>query len=228
MCGRSTLHDAPTNVLEHFRLPPVLPGFKPSYNIAPTQDQWTIALDGDGNPSVKQRRWGLVPSWAKDISVGNRMINARADSVADKPSFRDAMQSRRCLVLADGYYEWTVRGKSKVPMYFHLEGNRAFAMAGLWERWDGGEAPLETCTIITTAASAHTREFHHRMPVVLTLDGAQSWLDASTPRQAVHQLLVPYERNDLVGHEVSRTVNSAANDRAECIAPVTIVGDSVR
>jgi len=228
MCGRSTLHDAPANVLEHFRLPPVLPGFEPRYNIAPSQEQWTIALDGDGTPAARLRRWGLVPSWAKDKSIGHRMINARAESLADKPSFRDALESRRCLVLTDGYYEWTVRNKVKVPMYFHLAGNRAFAMAGLWERWEGGDLPLETCTIITTAAGARTSEYHDRMPAVLTLQGAESWLDRATPRASLKELLVPYEKEDLLVHEVSRMVNSPANDRAECMEPLSPVAASVR
>ncbi|MDQ3082711.1 MAG: SOS response-associated peptidase [Gemmatimonadota bacterium] len=228
MCGRSTLHDAPANVLEHFRLPPVLPGFEPRYNIAPTQDQWTIALDEYGAPNATRRRWGLVPSWAKDRSIGQRMINARAESLADKPSFRDALESRRCLVLADGYYEWTVREKGKVPMYFHLAGNRAFAMAGLWERWEGGDSPLETCTVVTTAAGARTSRYHHRMPVVLTLQGAESWLDRATPRASLKELLVPYEKEDLLVHEVSRMVNSPANDRAECMEPLSPVPASVR
>ena len=228
MCGRSTLHDAPANVLEHFRLPPVLPGFEPRYNVAPSQEQWTIALDEYGAPKATRRRWGLVPSWAKDRSIGQRMINARAESLADKPSFRDALESRRCIVLADGYYEWTVREKGKVPMYFHLAGNRAFAMAGLWERWEGGDSPLETCTIVTTAAGARTSGYHHRMPVVLTLQGAESWLDRATPRSSLQGLLVPYEHEDLVVHEVSRMVNSPANDRAECMEPLSPVAASVR
>ncbi|MEJ7760742.1 MAG: SOS response-associated peptidase [Gemmatimonadaceae bacterium] len=220
MCGRSSLHDVPTNVLDRFRLPPVLPGFTPRFNIAPTQEQWTIAVGRDRKPVSKLMRWGLVPSWSKDRSAGHRMFNARAESVTEKPAFRDAMQRRRCPILADGYYEWSVRGKSKVPMYFYLAGNRAFAMAGLWEFWNDGDAPLLTCAVITTPAGARTQPWHHRMPAILTLDGAESWLDASTPPSALQALLVPYDQDDLVSHEVAKLVNSPANDRAECMAPL--------
>jgi len=160
-----------------------------------------------------------VPSWATDASIGSRTINARAESLGVKPAYRDALASRRCIVLADGYYEWTARGKTKVPMYFHLADNRAFGLAGLWERWVGPDGPLETCTIITTAAGSRTSAVHHRMPVVLTLEGAASWLDAATPVRRLEGLLSAYEGDDLQMREVSRLVNNPANDTAECIMP---------
>ena len=119
MCGRSSLHDDPTNILERFSLPG-LPGLKAHYNIAPTQLQWSIIREGNGAPEVRQLKWGLVPSWASDPSVGNWMINARAESLTEKPSFRESLQTRRCVILADGYYEWKAVGKKKVPMYFRL------------------------------------------------------------------------------------------------------------
>src|SRR5665647_3599738 len=180
MCGRSSLHDAPVSVLETFHLPPVLPGFMPRFNIAPSQEQWTILLDHSGMPVPGQLIWGLVPSWALDPAVGQRMVNARADSVAGKPSYKASFKQRRCLILADGYYEWSGGGKSRVPMFFHLTGHRDFAMAGLWDRWEQRGELLDTCTIITTNASAKAAAYHHRMPALLTLDGAEEWLDPAS------------------------------------------------
>jgi len=220
MCGRSSLHDAPVSVLEKFSLPPVLPGFEPRYNIAPTQNQWTIALDSEGVPEAAARRWGLIPSWANDPAIGNRIINARSDSLAEKPAFRDSVRERRCLVIADGYYEWTGTGKSRVPVFFHLRGDAAFVMAGLWDRWGKGDSAVETCTVITTDAGPSAARYHHRMPALLDLDDAARWLDASTPLRDALALLEPFESAELESHEVSKFVNSPGNDSPECIKPV--------
>lgn len=220
MCGRSTLHDAPTNILERFSLPPVLPGFEPHFNIAPTQLQWTILLDGEGAPQVRQLKWGLVPSWANDPSIGNRMINARAESLAERPSFRESLETRRCVILADGYYEWKVVGRTKVPMYFRLSDGRAFGLAGLWDRWERGETVLETCTVITTDASPVAATVHDRMPVLLVDEATTNWLDPSARLQDLRGLMRPCDRDELEMYEVGRHVNNAANDSAECIAPV--------
>lgn len=219
MCGRSTLHDAPVSVLGKFHLPPMLPGFKPSYNIAPSQDQWTILMGPSAKPTPRLLRWGLVPSWADDLSVGARLINARSDAVAIKPSFKESFRNRRCVILADGYYEWSGTGKARVPYFFHLEGHRDFALAGLWDRWQRGGEVLETCTIITTESSSFAARVHHRMPVVFTPDHALEWVGATTPEQRLLELLVPYDAPDLESHEVSRLVNSPANNSAECIEP---------
>ncbi|MGI9043780.1 MAG: SOS response-associated peptidase [Gemmatimonadaceae bacterium] len=221
MCGRSSLHDAPVSVLERFSLPPVLPGFEPRYNIAPTQNQWTIALDTQGVPTVAARRWGLIPWWANDPAIGNRMINARSDSLADKPAFRDPVRERRCLVLADGYYEWTGTGKSRVPFFFHMRRDVPFVMAGLWDRWGRGDESVETCTVITTDASSFAARYHHRMPALLALDDGARWVDSATPLTEALTLLKPFESEDLECHEVSRFVNSPANDSPECIQPVS-------
>lgn len=220
MCGRSSLHDAPTNILERFRLPPAIPGFKPRYNVAPTHEQWTLGVDASGAPEVRPRRWGLVPHWATDATIGARMINARAESLLEKPAFREAVERRRCIVLADGYYEWSGTGKSKIPMFFHMTGHEAFALAGLWERWDGGASPLETCTVVTTDASSKTSAWHPRMPAILDLDAAERWVSGFTPVEAALGLLVPYERADLECYEVSKLVNSPANDSSDCMLPV--------
>jgi putative SOS response-associated peptidase YedK len=220
MCGRSTLHDAPTNILERFSLPPVLPGFEPRYNIAPTQLQWTILRDGLNAPQARQLKWGLVPAWASDPSIGNRMINARAESLTQRPSFRESLETRRCVILADGYYEWKVVGKTKVPMYFRLNDGRAFGLAGLWDRWERGDMMLETCTVITTNASPRAASVHDRMPVLLVDDAAVNWLDASAKTDDLRSLLTAYDREDLEMYEVARHVNNAANDSPECISRV--------
>lgn len=219
MCGRSSLHDAPRNVLERFKLPPVIPGFSPRYNIAPSQDQWTIGLDSKGHPNVRARRWGLIPYWASDPSVGSRMINARSDSLEGKPAFRESVQQRRCLILADGYYEWMAVGKSKVPLHFHMKGHAPFVMAGLWDRWKKAVNPIETCAVITTDASSRTVECHPRMPALLSLDDAERWLDRDTSLGEALALLRPYQGEDLEFYEVSKLVNNAAVDSPACIEP---------
>ena len=151
------------------------------------------------------------------------MINARSDSIAVKPAFREAFSLRRCLVVADGYYEWTGSGKSRTPWFFHLRDNVPFAMAGLWERWDRGQVVHETCTIITTNAGQRTSRYHHRMPALLGLDAAGEWLDGSTPDRRALELIEPYDEDDLECYEVSRFVNSPNNDTPECIAPVALL-----
>jgi putative SOS response-associated peptidase YedK len=221
MCGRSSLHDAPVSILERFNLPPVLPGFQPRYNIAPSQEQLTILLGDDGKAEVRPLRWGLVPSWAADRAMGSRMINARSDSLATRRSWEFLLRRRRCLILADGYYEWTSAGKNRTPMFFHLTGHRPFAMAGVWDRWEQRGEAIESCAVITTVASPLAAEVHHRMPVVLTLDGAGEWLDESTRKRRAVELMAPYDGADLEYYEVSRYVNSPANDSPDCIAPVT-------
>ena len=220
MCGRSSLHDAPVSVLERFSLPPVIPGFKPRYNIAPTQEQLTIFADQNGRAQLRPLRWGLVPAWASDRSIGARMINARADTLATKTSWEFLLRKRRCLILADGYYEWTSTDKSRTPMFFHLSGHRPFALAGIWDRWQSDGESLETCAIITTDPSPLAAKVHHRMPVVLSLDAAEEWIDESTRTRRAVELMAPYKEADLECYEVSRLVNSPANDSPECITPV--------
>ena len=204
-------------MLERFSLPPMLPGFEPRYNICPSQQQWTIGRDRSGVAVARQLRWGLVPSWANDPSIGQRMINARAESLTEKPSWSTPLRTQRCLILADGYYEWKGAGKGKIPYYFRLADGRAFGLAGLWDRWDRGDAPLDTCTMITTAAGTRTSPYHHRMPVVLTEEAATAWLDPATSAAGLESLMVAYESDDLEIFEVSRYVNDPANESAECI-----------
>src|SRR4029078_11217929 len=221
MCGRSSLHDAPVSVLERFSLPPVIPGFKPRYNIAPTQEQLTIFADDIGRVQLRPLRWGLVPAWAQDRSIGARMINARSDTLATKDTWESLLRKRRCLVLADGYYEWNSVDKSRTPMFFHLSDHRPFAMAGVWDHWEKNGDVLDTCAVITTDANSLAAKFHHRMPVLLSLDEAEEWIDPATRTRRAVELMVPYKEADLECYEVSRFVNKPANDSPECIEPVS-------
>ena len=194
MCGRFTLRTPNQIIAEEFMLI-AAPQLEFRFNIAPTTDVAVVRGDEDGRV-LSAMRWGLVPFWADDPSIGAKMINARGETAAEKPSFREAYKKRRCLVIADGYYEWTKVDGGKQPYYFHMPEGRPFAFAGLWESWDKGRlGPLETCTIITTHASEQTRPFHHRMPVILDSQDYDRWLltDAANTSELA-DLLVPLPR----------------------------------
>jgi len=220
MCGRYSL----TSPLEAVRrLFDVTGGgnLAPRFNIAPTQGAAVVRLD----PAAPSGRaldlliWGLVPSWAKEAAIGSRLINARAETVAEKPSFRAAFGRRRCLVPADGFYEWQVAPGGKQPYRITLSDGRPFAFAGLWEHWQGPDgAELESFTIITTEANPQLRPIHHRMPVILAADAHARWLDHEDPGGL--ELLRPYAGEDLQVFAVSRRVNSPKHDDPECAAPV--------
>ena len=214
MCGRFTVRTPAHRLAEAFGVD-LRANLAPRYNIAPTQQ--VAVLRGDG---FSMLRWGLVPSWAKDPAIGSRMINARAETVAEKPSFRAAFRQRRCLVLADGFYEWQKRsGGVKQPYYIRLADDRPFAFAGLWERWrrpEGGD--LETCTIITTEANDALRPIHERMPVILPAADRAAWLDPGTaPREALQAMLRPYPGDAMTAFPISRLVNNVRNDEPACI-----------
>ena len=191
------------------------------FNIAPTQMVAAVRAQGaDKSRELAVLKWGLVPGWATDPSIGSRLINARSESVADKPSFRSAFKRRRCLVLADGYYEWKKIGKIKQPYLIHRRDDRPFAIAGLWEFWrpDANVEPLESCTIITTSASESIQSVHDRMPVILNETDYDLWLDpANEDRSKLELLLVPYEGDELIGEQVTTHVNNARNDDAKCL-----------
>jgi putative SOS response-associated peptidase YedK len=187
------------------------------YNIAPTQYVAAIRRGDEDNNELTMLRWGLVPSWAKDPSIGNRMINARAETIAEKPSFRTAYRLRRCLILSDGFYEWHTENGVKIPYYITLASGNAFAFAGLWEHWQSKvtEENLQTTTIITTAANDFLSQLHHRMPIVLEAANAARWLDGEV------QLLDELTANAPVfqAWPVDRQVNNARNEAAELIDP---------
>ncbi len=221
MCGRFTLRTPANLLVERFMLDST-PDLAPRYNIAPTQDVAVVRATPEAGRQLALLRWGLIPSWAKDPKIGNRMINARGESVAEKPSFRSAFKRRRCLVLADGYYEWRKIGKAKQPYWIRMQDERPFGLAGLWETWRGGDDDIvESCTIITTSANELTKKIHDRMPVILDDADYELWLDPSVQdRQLVEPLLRPYDDGEMTFDPVSTVVNSPKNDRAECIEPV--------
>ncbi|WP_454061986.1 SOS response-associated peptidase [Candidatus Nitrospira salsa] len=196
-----------------------------SYNIAPSQ---MVACVRNA-PENEHRectllKWGLVPSWAKDVSIRNKMVNARSETVAEKPSFRSAFKRRRCLIVAHGYYEWKREGKRKQPYYIRFKDQRSFAFAGLWERNDKAtKEPIESCTIVTTGPNAFMESIHHRMPVILEPSYYDRWLDSTVSDPiTLNPVLGPYRNNDeMEAYPVSTMVNSPTNNRVECIQPLT-------
>ncbi|MBC7969169.1 MAG: SOS response-associated peptidase [Verrucomicrobia bacterium] len=219
MCGRFSLTQSVEAFAEAFQLD-ALPEWTPRYNIAPTQAVAAIAALPSQSPQMRLLRWGLVPSWSKDLAIGAKLINARAETVAEKPSFRAAFKQRRCLILADGFYEWQrLDRKTKQPYYFRLNSERPFAFAGLWERWQGDDNVVETCTILTTQANELLQPVHDRMPVMLAPEQYDQWLDATTPAASLHQLLHPYPASAMQSYPVSTTVNSPMHDTPECVKP---------
>lgn len=220
MCGRYTMASPEEWIREEFDLQALPEGFRPRYNIAPTQDVLAV-VEGPEGPRAGWLRWGLIPSWAKDESIGNKLINARSETLAEKPSFRAAFARRRCLLVADGFYEWMKADDTKVPMYVRRRSGRPFAFAGLWERWrsaDGGS--VVSCTIVTTQACDEIAHIHPRMPVILAPETRATWLDPHATPERLSALLGPYDAGDLEAYAVSTLVNSPANDVPECREPV--------
>ena len=219
MCGRFTQTQSADTLAETFHMTNV-PTLKPRYNIAPTQAVITII----SNPQRLERqfqwlRWGLIPSWAQDPAIGSRLINARSETVAEKPSFRAAFRRRRCLVIADGFYEWHRQGQLKQPYYFHLHDHQPFVFAGLWERWHRPEGDiLTTCTILTTTANTCLQAIHTRMPVILHPQDYDTWLNPNRQEPgALQPLLRPYPADAMVDYPVSTVVNRVANDNPTCL-----------
>ena len=220
MCGRYTLStDGAT--LAHVYGVTELQGWEPRYNIAPTQFVPAL-IDRDGERHFELFHWGLVPSWAKERKIGARMINARAETIAEKPSFRAAFKYRRCAILADGYYEWVKRSDGKQTYYMRPTNGETFTFAGLWEKWlsaDGSE--LLSCSIVTCAANDDLAHLHHRMPVVLAPSAMDSWLAASTTTSDAATLLRPAPPGSFNPIAVSAYVNSASREGPDCVAPVS-------
>jgi len=222
MCGRFTLTIDPADLRDAFPGLTFPESMAPRYNIAPSQPVAVVA--NNGKSTVEFFKWGLVPGWAQDPSIGNRMINARAESLAEKPAFRAAYKRRRCLILADGFYEWkAVPGqKGKTPMLVKMKSGEPFAFAGLWEAWHPDqEDAILSCTIITTAPNALLEKIHDRMPVILKPEAYPLWLDPGeqTP-EALNKLLKPYPATQMTAFPVARLVNDPKNDAPECVAPV--------
>ena len=222
MCGRYSLILTIGELQNRFEFDGERLGYAPAYNIAPTHNVLTVV--GGESRRGGYMRWGLIPSWAKDKSIGSRMINARAETVAEKPSFRNALRRRRCLVLADGFYEWQRVGKSKRPMRIVMRSGETFAFAGLWETWKDPEGTvIPSCTIITTTPNDLLRPIHNRMPVILPRDIEDFWLDESVDNPAaLTSVLTPYPDDAMETYEVSSLVNSVANGGPEIIEPVAL------
>lgn len=217
MCGRYTLKTPVEALAEKFGVEET-PDIAPSYNIAPTQDVAAV-LSEDGKRKLDVLHWGLIPSWADDPQIGGRMINARAETVAEKPSFRSAFRHRRCLIPADGFYEWRKTGGGKQPHYIRMGDGSPFAFAGLWERWRNGRE-IRSCIIITTGANELVGEVHDRMPVILHPEDYDLWLDPDfDERDPLTTLLKPYPADEMEAYPVSRYVNSPSNDDPACVQP---------
>jgi putative SOS response-associated peptidase YedK len=217
MCGRYTLSTPAGRLAEEFQLDSTVE-IPPSYNVAPTQ-QVAAVLEDEGGRRLEMLRWGLVPSWADDPDIGARMINARSETAPEKPSFRRAFRGRRCLIAADGFYEWKREDGGKQPYYFRMQDGRPFAFAGLWESWDKGGGELRTCTILTTRPNPVLSGIHDRMPVILPHDAYNAWLDPDADKEELGELMIPYPGDDLETYPVSRFVNSPSNNDERCIEP---------
>ncbi len=218
MCGRYTLRSNPSQIASTFGLDSV-PELPSRYNIAPTQDVAAVRLshESDGREWVLLH-WGLIPSWAKEAKIGHRMINARAETIAEKPSFRSAFTKRRCLIVADGFYEWQKVDGNKQPYFIHRADDEPFAFAGLWEHWNAKGEEIQSCTIITTAANALMEPIHDRMPVILGNKDWPTWLDVEfKDKDLLKGLLKPCDPDVLDAYPISTLVNNPGNDVAKCI-----------
>jgi putative SOS response-associated peptidase YedK len=223
MCGRFTRIIPIEDIIQEFAIAENACDLGPSYNIAPTQPIAVIQEDS-GVRRLVPLRWGLIPAWAKEPSIGNRMINARAETLSQKPSFRSAFKQHRCLIVADGFFEWQKRGAGKVPLYIRLRSGKPFAFAGLYDDWTSPEGQsIGTCAIITTDANDLMRPIHHRMPVILPTEHHAVWLDPTIEDEALlRPLLQPCPSEAMEAYEVSRLVNSPRNNSPTCIAPVPL------
>ena len=229
MCGRYTLTSDSERIEERFVCNASALSYSSHYNIAPTQP--VLALINTGDNTTRRAgflRWGLIPSWAEDPSIGNKMINARSETLAEKPSFKRALRKRRCLIVADGFYEWKKEGDTKTPkapktpMYIGLHSREPFAFAGLWEKWvaESGET-IHSCTIITTTPNSLMKSIHQRMPVILPREAESVWLDRTIEDPAaLLPLLAPYPAEEMDAYAVSTFVNSPRNDSPECVKPL--------
>jgi putative SOS response-associated peptidase YedK len=222
MCGRFTLYQSVEALAQNFQIEK-LTDIEPKYNIAPTQMVATVLYNSETNKrELQQLRWGLIPSWAKDMGIGAKLINARSETVTEKPAFRSAFKRRRCLVVADGFYEWQQQGSKKQPFYFHLLEKKTFGFAGLWEQWESPEGDkISSCTILTTKANELVQPIHDRMPVILQQEDYDTWLNplVQTP-EILQPLLHPYPSEQMIAYPVSTLVNSPKHNNPECVKPI--------
>jgi putative SOS response-associated peptidase YedK len=219
MCGRFVRKDKIAAIAKRFAVEEVDCELAPSHNVAPTQQVAVVVQDPERR--LVAMRWGLIPWWAEDLKIGNRHINARAESLATKPAFKDSFIRRRCLVVANGFFEWKKIGKSRTPLYIHLKSDELFAFAGLYDRWKTPDGErITSCTIITTDPNELVLPIHDRMPVILARKMEDAWLEPETvEEQKLLAMLKPYNADEMAAYEVSDLVNSPANDSPQCIEP---------
>jgi putative SOS response-associated peptidase YedK len=220
MCGRFTQAQIAELDREVFKLLE-MPALEPRYNIAPTQDVAVIRQRRSGERVMHFLRWGLIPAWAREPAIGNRMINARAETLHSKPAFEKPFRRQRCLVPADGFYEWKKTEEGKQPFYIRRRDERPFAFAGLWDRWhDAAHGDVDSFAIITTSPNALLAPIHDRMPVILRSDKYDEWLDGTNRDvERLGTLLGPYPEEEMTAYPVSRYVNKPSNEGPECVTP---------
>ena len=220
MCGRFAQRTPTKTLAREFQVDEIT-DIEPRYNIAPAQDILSIRRTDEGREAALLK-WGLVPSWAKDVSIGAKLINARSETVTEKPSFREAFKRRRCIIPLDGFYEWQRKGDRKQPYFFLMRDEHPFGFAGLWEKWrDADGQTLETCTILTTEANEALRPVHDRMPVILHPADYELWLGGDARElDLVKELLRPYPGEEMLGYPVSTSINSPYGQGAELIKPM--------
>ena len=215
MCGRFARINTAKEIKEAFNLDQIEIELQPSYNIAPTQDVAVIIENGQSK--LTAMRWGLIPYWAKDEKIGFKLINARSETVDEKPSFKYSFQKRRCLVVANGFYEWQQRGAKKYPYFIHLKDNKPICFAGIYDKWNSPDGNrITTCSIITTDAAKEIKSIHPRMPAILSEKEFSMWFKNSDMKQ-LKQMLVPYSSEQIEFHEVSQEVNSPVNNNVSLI-----------
>ena len=220
MCARFTLTSSPNVIAELFDLDLQI-DVGPRFNVAPSQNVLTVRLNPEERPEFAHMRWGLIPSWSNNASIGAKLLNARSETIAEKPSFRDAIRKRRCLIAADGFYEWKTKNKQKLPYFIHKPDRQPFAFAGIWEKWQADDgAVLETCSILTTKANDRLRFLHERMPVILNKKDYSRWLNPAIENVSdLQPLFAPAPNEALAMYAVSQKVNSARFEDPQCIEP---------
>ncbi len=220
MCGRFARIVSDRTLREKYRLERMA-RLRDGYNIAPMQNIGAVRA-AEGGRELVLLRWGLIPSWSKDDKIANKLTNARAETVAEKPSFRSAFKSRRCIIPASGFFEWKRESKQKQPFYIHPRGEELFSFAALWETWHDPEGEIvESCAIITTEANELMQPIHDRMPVILNWSGEEQWLDPETSKEDLRSLLVPFASDQMEAYPVSTWVNNAKNQGPKCIEPLS-------
>lgn len=220
MCGRFVRKSTTKDIAEFFGVQNVQADMAPSFNVAPTQP--IVVIIEAGEKKLVRMQWGLIPAWARDASIASKLINARSETITEKPAFKSSFKNRRCLIVADGFYEWKIENGKKVPVYIYFENQKPFAMAGLYDYWTspGGEN-ISSCTIITTEANEFMRDIHHRMPVIVRPEDYDVWLNPEVhDEKLLKQVLQPFDTLQMKAHRVSLVVNSPLHNAEECIKPV--------